>query len=60
MADFVITLTTLGAILDADIGMQSRSSSAMPAPFVWYGYMITPRGYAGKYPLDKDKDCSCA
>lgn len=58
--DEVITLTTLGAMLDADIGMQSTVIIGNASTFVWNGYMITPRGYAGKYQLDKEKGCACA
>lgn len=58
--DEVITLTTLGAMLDAEIlagiGMQSTVIIGNGATFVWNGYMVTPRGYTGKYKLDGEKD----
>ncbi len=53
--DEVITLTTLGAMLEADIGMQSTVIIGNASTFIWNDQMITPRGYAGKYHLDEDK-----
>ncbi len=53
--DEVITLTTLEAMLDADIGMQSTVIIGNTSSFVWNGYMITPRGYRRKYQLDEKK-----
>ena len=58
--DEVITLTTLDAMLEAEIGMQSTVIIGNASTFVWNGHMITPRGYAGKYKLETDKGCSCA
>ncbi len=54
--DEVITLTTIGAMLEADIGMQSTVIIGNASTFIWNGHMITPRGYAGKYHLDEDKN----
>ncbi len=53
--DEVITITTLEAMLDADIGMQSTVIIGNASSFVWNGYMITPRGYQGKYQLSRCK-----
>jgi precorrin-3B C17-methyltransferase len=50
--DEVITLTTLDAMLDAEIGMQTTVIIGNASTFVWNGNMITPRGYTGKYQLN--------
>ena len=49
----MVELTTLGKMLNCDIGMQSTVLIGNSATFVWQGAMVTPRGYAGKYALQK-------
>ncbi len=44
-----ITLTTLDKMLEAEIGMQSCVIIGNSMTFAWEHYMVTPRGYAGKY-----------
>ena len=46
-----ITLTTLAAMLDCEIGMQSTVMIGNSQSYIWHEKMITPRGYAGKYDL---------
>jgi precorrin-3B C17-methyltransferase len=46
-----ITITTLEAMLDAEIGMQSTVIIGNSQTYVWQGRMVTPRGYADKYEL---------
>lgn len=48
----VICLTTLEAMLDEDINMQSTVIVGNSTTFLWNDYMITPRGYRNKYELD--------
>ena len=47
----VVTLTTLEKMLEAEIGMQSCVIIGNSATFAWREFMVTPRGYAGKYAL---------
>lgn len=49
----VIRLTTLKAMLEEDINMQSTVIIGNSTTFYWNGYMITPRGYRDKYKLDQ-------
>ena len=46
-----VTLTTLGQMLEAEITMQSCVLIGNSSTFAWQGYMVTPRGYTGKYQL---------
>ncbi len=46
-----ITLTTLDKMLESDIGMQSTVIIGNSQTYVWNEWMITPRGYSGKYKL---------
>ena len=46
-----VTLTTLGEMLTAEIGMQSCVIIGNSATFTWQEFMVTPRGYSGKYAL---------
>ncbi len=46
-----IELTTLEKMLDCEIGMQSTIIIGNSKTFEWQGFMVTPRGYAGKYSL---------
>ncbi len=48
----VVTLTTLDAMLEEDINMQSTVIVGNSTTFSWNNYMITPRGYRDKYQLD--------
>lgn len=47
----VVALTTLEKMLEAEIGMQSCVIIGNSATFTWRDFMVTPRGYAGKYTL---------
>ncbi len=47
----VIILTTLAAMLDCEIGMQSTVFIGNSQTYIWNEKMITPRGYTGKYEL---------
>jgi len=47
-----IQFTTLGAMLDADIGMLSTVLIGNSNTYVKHGLMITPRGYANKYDVE--------
>ena len=44
-------LTTLAAMLDEEIGMQTTVIVGNSQTFVWRDRMITPRGYSAKYGL---------
>ncbi len=46
-----IVLTTLGDMLDCEIGMQSTVMVGNSQTYIWNEKMVTPRGYAGKYQL---------
>lgn len=46
-----ITLTTLEHLLEAEINMQSTVIIGNSTTFQWREFLITPRGYAGKYDL---------
>lgn len=46
-----VRLTTLAAMLDEEIGMQSTVIVGNSQTFVWQGKMVTPRGYSAKYGL---------
>lgn len=48
-----VVLTTLGEMLDHDIGMLTTVIIGNSSTFVYDGKMITPRGYQRKYTLDK-------
>ncbi|MEB3102073.1 precorrin-3B C(17)-methyltransferase [Ferviditalea candida] len=47
-----VVLTTLGRMLDHDIGMLTTVIIGNSATFVYHGKMVTPRGYQRKYTLD--------
>lgn len=47
-----VVLTTLGQMLEHDIGMLTTVIIGNSATFVYYGRMVTPRGYQRKYTLD--------
>lgn len=47
-----IEFTTLGTMLDADIGMLSTVLIGNSNTYVKHGLMITPRGYANKYDVE--------
>jgi precorrin-3B C17-methyltransferase len=47
-----VRLTTLDAMLDEEIGMQTTVIVGNSQTFSWHGRMVTPRGYSGKYGLD--------
>ena len=47
-----VRLTTLGGMLDEEIGMQTTVIVGNSQTFAWQGRMVTPRGYSGKYGLD--------
>ena len=47
-----IEFTTLGTMLDADIGMLSTVLIGNSNTYVRHGLMITPRGYANKYDVE--------
>ncbi|MFV0438852.1 MAG: precorrin-3B C(17)-methyltransferase [Desulfopila sp.] len=46
-----VVVTTLAAMLDEEITMQSCVIIGNSTTFTWHGKMVTPRGYAGKYQL---------
>ena len=46
-----ITITTLGKMLDCEIGMQSTVIIGNSQTYTWNSLMITPRGYRDKYQL---------
>ncbi len=46
-----VRLTTLGTMLDEEIGMQTTVIIGNSQTFVWREKMITPRGYSKKYGL---------
>ncbi|MEW6593468.1 MAG: precorrin-3B C(17)-methyltransferase [Thermodesulfobacteriota bacterium] len=47
----VVTLTTLDTMLAAEITMQSCVIIGNSSTFAWRDFMVTPRGYSGKYAL---------
>ena len=48
----MIRLTTLQAMPDQEIGMQTTVIIGNSTTFIWQNKMITPRGYRAKYDLD--------
>ncbi len=46
-----VRLTTLGTMLDQEIGMQTTVIIGNSQTFIWHDKMITPRGYSKKYGL---------
>jgi len=46
-----IILTTLGNMLECEIGMQSTVMVGNSQTYIWNEKMITPRGYSAKYAL---------
>ena len=46
-----VRLTTLGTMLDEEIGMQTTVIIGNSQTFVWRDRMVTPRGYSKKYGL---------
>lgn len=46
-----VVITTLAALPAAEINMQSCVIIGNSHTFVWEQFMVTPRGYAGKYEL---------
>jgi precorrin-3B C17-methyltransferase len=46
-----VTITTLEHLLAAEINMQSTVIIGNSTTFQWRQFMVTPRGYAGKYDL---------
>ncbi|REK62655.1 MAG: precorrin-3B C(17)-methyltransferase [Brevibacillus sp.] len=50
-----IELTTLGKMLEHDIGMLTTVIIGNSSTFVYDGLMITPRGYQRKYTLSSDE-----
>ena len=48
-------LTTLAAMLDAEIGMQTTVIVGNSQTFVWRDRMVTPRGYSAKYGLSTER-----
>ena len=46
-----VRLTTLGNMLDEEIGMQTTVIIGNSQTFVWRDRMVTPRGYSKKYGL---------
>ncbi len=50
-ADETVVLTTLGAMLEAEIGMQSTVIVGNSNTYRWQDLMVTPRGYESKYKL---------
>ncbi|MBO8163646.1 MAG: precorrin-3B C(17)-methyltransferase [Brevibacillus sp.] len=50
-----VELTTLGKMLDHDIGMLTTVIIGNASTFVYDGKMITPRGYQRKYTLTADE-----
>ena len=49
----LIRLTTLKAMPDQEIGMQTTVIIGNSTTFIWQNKMITPRGYRAKYDLDQ-------
>ncbi|BBH20488.1 hypothetical protein Back11_18330 [Paenibacillus baekrokdamisoli] len=49
-----IIITTLGGMLDHDIGMLTTVIIGNSSTFLYDGKMITPRGYQRKYTLNSD------
>nr|WP_240762455.1 precorrin-3B C(17)-methyltransferase [Paenibacillus thalictri] len=47
-----VILTTLGSMLEHDIGMLTTVIIGNSSTFAYHGKMITPRGYQRKYTLD--------
>jgi len=47
-----VVLTTLGEMLDYEIGMLTTVLIGSSQTYVYEGYMVTPRGYQNKYDLD--------
>lgn len=47
-----VVIATLGALPEEEINMQSCVIIGNSHTFVWENFMVTPRGYAGKYTLD--------
>ena len=47
-----VRLTTLGRMLEEEIGMQSTVIIGNSQTFIWQNKMITPRGYSKKYGLE--------
>ena len=45
-------LTTLGAMSDAEVDMQSMVIIGNSQTYIWNGWMVTPRGYLDKYTLE--------
>lgn len=50
-----VILTTLGEMLEHDIGMLTTVIIGNSSTFVYDGKMITPRGYQRKYTLDRQE-----
>jgi precorrin-3B C17-methyltransferase len=50
-----VTLTTLGQMLEHDIGMLTTVIIGNSTTFMYEGKMITPRGYQRKYTLDTEE-----
>lgn len=46
-----IVLTNLEKMLDHEIGMQSTVIIGNSQTYIWKDFMVTPRGYSGKYNL---------
>ncbi|WP_028586028.1 precorrin-3B C(17)-methyltransferase [Desulfogranum mediterraneum] len=46
-----VCLSTLGEMLDQEIGMQTTVIIGNSQTFTWQGQMVTPRGYNNKYGL---------
>ena len=46
-----VRLTTLGTMLDEEIGMQTTVIIGNSQTFIWRDRMVTPRGYSKKYGL---------
>ncbi|MGW8193537.1 MAG: precorrin-3B C(17)-methyltransferase [Desulforhopalus sp.] len=54
----IIVLTTLQAMLEHDITMQSTVIIGNSQTFTWHDLMITPRGYRNKYNLEGAREKS--
>lgn len=50
-----VIVTTLGEILDHEIGMLSTAIIGNSSTFIYEGKIITPRGYQRKYSLDTEE-----
>jgi precorrin-3B C17-methyltransferase len=46
-----VTVTTLGKMLESEIGMQSTVIIGNSQTYVWRDQIVTPRGYTGKYQI---------